>query len=304
MLQFKGARLHPPGVNKEIEKYITEQLANYKKYKEELIRRGSLEPLGEGILIFDEVKVTSRVQWSSANQKMIGLALTEEEFYLLNDVFDEFDPDHEPLPAEYNLQFLWRDISSDFDVVGPYFASAEAYDHRFIIASVKETMRLLHACHFSVVGIVCDGASSNLAAIKLLCHGKRGAYQLSSQQDVFAIEPWFVNDFEPVLKVFCCVFPSHQLKNMVNALYQSRVTKGGTKLFKLQECNPYFGWQAIRDLYKREQERRNAGQLSEVPGLRGHHIERDPWTKLAVYPAKIMQVCHPVCNNITSFYCL
>ena len=80
-----------------------------------------------------------------------------------------------------------------------------------------------------------------------------------------------------------------QLKNMVNALYSSRV--GGSKQFLLEGI--CFGWQAIIDLYQRECGRRNSGAARMVPKLREVHVLRDSWTKLNVHPAKIMQVMYP-----------
>ena len=288
---YRSPRLHRPGIHNGIREYVCEQSENYLKYKEELQKRGQLEPLHEGILIFDEVKITSKVKWSSSGQKFFGLALTDEEFPLLHDVYEQVDPQGVPLPAEYNLQFLWRDLTSDFDVIGPYFSSIASYDHRFVIASVNETMRLMHSCQFLVVGLVCDGASTNLAAMKLMCLQRRGAFGCDEiQDDKHKVKAWFNNIFSPELKVFCCICPSHQLKNMINALFQSRDTPGGTKLFKIEEHLPYFGWKQIRDMYRREEGRMDRGQLRMVPGLLQSHVERDAWTKLAVFPAKIMQV--------------
>ena len=266
------------------------------KYKDEVTHRGQNVPLHEGILIFDEVKVNSKVKWSSSGQKFFGLALTDKEFGLLYDVYEEINAEQAPLPTEYNLQFLWRDLTSDFDVVGPYFSSAVSYDHRFVIEAIGETMKLFHACNFEVVGLVCDGASTNLAAIKLLCLHRRGAFGTVSCVDADPIDkhyikPWFPNYYKPTLTFYCCICPSHQLKNMINALYQSRANTGGTKLFKLMEDSPYFGWQDIKEMYIREENKRNAGQLRMVPALIRSHIDRDAWTKLAVFPAKIMQVC-------------
>ena len=81
-----------------------------------------------------------------------------------------------------------------------------------------------------------------------------------------------------------------QLKNMVNALYSSRV--GGSKQFLLEGI--CFGWQAIIDLYQRECGRRNSGAARMVPKLHEVHVLRDSWTKLNVHPAKIMQVMYSV----------
>ena len=74
---------------------------------------------------------------------------------------------------------------------------------------------------------------------------------------------------------------------MINALHLSR--DNGTKEF---ECNgSVFGWGDIFKMWIRECDRRKVGAARMVPKLREIHIIRDPWTKLNVAPAKIMQVC-------------
>ena len=52
-LELEAERLNPPGRNEQIQSYICEQSENYQKYKEEVKRKGSIEPFREGILIFD-----------------------------------------------------------------------------------------------------------------------------------------------------------------------------------------------------------------------------------------------------------
>ena len=228
------------------------------------------------------------MKWSSSGRKFFGLALTDV-FPLLHDVYEEANPIGEPLPTEYNLQFLWRDLTSDFDVIGPYFSRNTSYDHRFVIASVKEIMGLMHSCNFLVVGIVCDGASINLSTMKVMCQQRRGVFGSDeTQEDKHKIKAWFTSYFTPELKVYCCICPSLQLKHMIDALCQSRDTPGWTKLFQIQQNLPYFGWRKINDMYHKES-RMNTGQIRMVPGLLRSHIERYVWTKLAVFPAKIMQ---------------
>ena len=67
----------------------------------------------------------------------------------------------------YNLQFLWRDLTSNFDIVGPYFTSSKTMEGKFILACVMETVQL-HGLKISL--LVCDGVSSNLTAT----HGHYG----------------------------------------------------------------------------------------------------------------------------------
>ena len=67
--------------------------------------------------------MTTRMKWNSASQKILELASSAIEFSCLND-FDQVNPAWDPLRTEYNIQFLWRDISSDFDDMGPNFSNA------------------------------------------------------------------------------------------------------------------------------------------------------------------------------------
>jgi len=74
---------------------------------------------------------------------------------------------------------------------------------------------------------------------------------------------------------------------MINALYASQ--EGGTRTFK-DENGVTFGWKSIIDMFAWEYQRRDDGHARMVPKLCEVHIIRDSWTKLNVFPAKIMQV--------------
>ena len=55
---------------------------------------------------------------------------------------------------------FWRDLTSRFDVVGPYYTSSGALEAKFILGVVLDTVKALHLFGFS------DGASPNLSTIK------------------------------------------------------------------------------------------------------------------------------------------
>ena len=78
-----------------------------------------------------------------------------------------------------------------------------------------------------------------------------------------------------------------QLKNMVSALYSSKLER--TKRFKCDGVE--FGWSCIEEMFGRDIQRAKAGLPRRVPGLRESYVYRDIWTRLNVKPAKIMQVC-------------
>jgi len=116
----------------------------YRIFKQNCETEGKLLPKSDGALIFDEVKVVSSLIWNSRSHKIIGLAMTEENQASLHDVFQLFGKDHRTKQASYMLQFLWRDVTSSFDIVGPYFSSEESMNAKFICSCVLETIKLFH----------------------------------------------------------------------------------------------------------------------------------------------------------------
>ena len=73
--------------------------------------------------------------------------MTPDELATLADVYEKPNEDG-PMKTTYFLQFLWRDISSDFDLVGPYFTSNPGLDSRFTLACLYETMQVLESVGF------------------------------------------------------------------------------------------------------------------------------------------------------------
>ena len=80
------------------------------------------QPQADGVLIFDEVKVVSRLQWNSSSQEVIGLAMVPEDMSSLQDIYASLTSEQEPQQATYMLQFLWRNLTSKFNVMGPYYS--------------------------------------------------------------------------------------------------------------------------------------------------------------------------------------
>ncbi|XP_065905179.1 uncharacterized protein [Dysidea avara] len=223
--------------------------------------------------------------WNSRSHRIIGLAMTEETQASLHDVFQLFDKDHRTKQTNYILQFLWRDLTSSFDIVGPFYTSNETMQAKFICSCVFQTLKLFKVHDLRTCLLVCDGAAPNLAALKLT-HRFQGMYGLSDGPDPYAVRPWFVNPHDPLNRIYWLICPSHQLKNMINALFSSQ--EGGTRTFTAADGTT-FGWKAILDLYSRECQRRDQGHARMIPKLREVHVLRDAWTKLNVLPAKIMQ---------------
>ena len=82
-----------------------------------------LPPLGDGMLIANEVKVVSKLPWNSNDDSVIGHYMIPEELSMLQDLYAELD-DVTLSKTTYVLQTFWRNHSTDHDIVGPYYTSA------------------------------------------------------------------------------------------------------------------------------------------------------------------------------------
>ena len=147
--QFTTALLHDSGPYYE---YLKDHALKYVSYKKECTDNGRAMPLGEGVLILDEVKVVGKVAWNSKNGKLCGIAMETDECAYVADIFADLENvDREPVAAEYFLQFLWRDLSSDFDVIGPHYSSAGSVDSNFTHACTMDALQAFQAYNFKVL---------------------------------------------------------------------------------------------------------------------------------------------------------
>ena len=136
---YTGAFLHEAGASLDT---IVKQTEIYRAYICTCEREGKSVPQSDGVLIFDEVKVITGLIWNSRNQSIIGLAMSEKDQASLHDVFQTINPDNHIQQTDHILQFLWRDLTSSFDVIGPYFSSNETMSTKFVMACVFEAIKL------------------------------------------------------------------------------------------------------------------------------------------------------------------
>ena len=138
--------------------------------------------------------------------------MTEVEMASLCDVYQTLDPQRKIKKTKTILQTIWRDLSSKFDVLGPYFTSETGFDTKNLIVITQETMLKLHWFGFHTAVIIVDGASSNLSMIKLWTEKRKGAYSVRDEaEDKHLVKPWFVDSFNGH-KVYFIICPSHQVK--------------------------------------------------------------------------------------------
>ena len=170
---LKYCNLHEPGANSA---YISDQVAQYILHCQQRIQDGKKELMKDGVMIFDEVKVISRLMWNSRNQQLIGLSMTHSDQSSLANIYQLLEEEHIQ-QTSYILQFLWRDLTSDYDIVGPYFTCSSTMESKFVLSCVYGSIKLFHMHGLKTSLIVCDWASTNLAVIKAT-HGYSGVYPI------------------------------------------------------------------------------------------------------------------------------
>ena len=59
--------------------YLSEQQKAYSEYKTEQRKKCGKDPLGIGVLIFDEVEIINKLIWNSKMHAFVGIAMEESE---------------------------------------------------------------------------------------------------------------------------------------------------------------------------------------------------------------------------------
>lgn len=137
--------------------------------------------------------------------------MSDEEMRSLCDIFQTLDPDRKTKRAKVILQLIWRDLSSKFDVLGPYYTSETGFVAKFMMATIHEAILKFHWFGFNTSAIVLDGASSNLSLIKLWSERKKGAYGIEPKSnDIHEVKPWFTDHFNG-RNVYFIICPSHMV---------------------------------------------------------------------------------------------
>lgn len=89
--------------------------------------------------------------------------MSSEEFLSLHDIYKGINEEEKCQKTMYMLQFLWRDLSSDYDVIGPYFNCPYTMETPYLHSIVIKTVLAFCRSGFFVRSLLCDGASSNLS---------------------------------------------------------------------------------------------------------------------------------------------
>ena len=224
-------------------------------------------------------------KWNSASRKTLRLALSADELSYLDDACDQVNPARDPLPAEFNIQFLWKDTSSDW-CFGSIFFQCIKLRSPLCDCSYQGNHAHFPCFDFLVIGLVCDGASTNLAAIKLMCHKERGTLRRKDEKKRLM-------KFSPGSRTISCQSCRHTAAFVLHTnsrTWSMPFTSLGTLwvvLNKLEQQKHYFGCRAIQDMYTREGTNQDHDELRIVPGLLKSHFDRD---QNGCVHSKIMQV--------------
>ena len=84
----------------------------------------------------------------------------------LDDIYRLFKEPESAKQTSNIRQFLWRDLTSKFDIVGSYFTASSTMDCKFVLACILDTIKLFQFHGLKTSLLVCDGASFNFSAIK------------------------------------------------------------------------------------------------------------------------------------------
>ena len=207
---FMSSHQQDPGANEE---HMELQSTLYNQHVESKVSKGSRKPKRDGILIFDQVKVQGGVAWNSKNNQIIGLAMSSAELPILHDLYSTLDDDQKTRETHYILQFVWRDLTSKFDIVGPYYTSEDGFDAQFTLGCIHDALFLFADYNFNVLCLVGDGASWNLSLFKNLCEHK-GKFRCNTlpDSDKHDVPASFTDPFTG-LRVWCIICPSHEVCN-------------------------------------------------------------------------------------------
>ena len=95
--------------------------------------------------------------------------MTSDDFSSLHDVYEDLDQEERCQKTKYVVQFMWRDLSSDFDVIGPYFSIPSTMETKYLHSLVTRTMLAFTQFGFGVKALLSDDAIAAISLMKLFC---------------------------------------------------------------------------------------------------------------------------------------
>jgi len=215
-------------------------------------------PAGVGALMFDEIKISGGFAFKN-NSELVGFACSAEDLVSLRDIYldDSREKSDAETPCSYVLQFMWRDMTSRFDVIGPYWTSVGTFTGGGVNGCFWEALCWFSRYGFAVHEVLCDAASTNVKFIKLCC----------PHADLFT-RPACLNPFTGK-NMFFILDPEHMLKSLRNALFSSGSHELATRRFLFHGED--IAWSFVKDAYQRDLQRQARGDFRRC--LEGSVVE-------------------------------
>ena len=142
------------------------------------------------------MKIAAKLHWNSRNDALVGHSMSAQEMSTLCDLYTNLEKRETPANTDYVKQTLWRDMTSDCDIVGPYYTSSGPFKAKTMLPCVLDALRKFHCHGFDVCALVCDGASSNLTMIKTLL-GKKSHFAVQKDlSDPHEVQAHFKNPWK------------------------------------------------------------------------------------------------------------
>lgn len=161
------------------------------------------------------LKIQMKVAWNLKGAGITGYSASEDELKVLHDVYSTaVQPGSQK--ASYIVQFLWRDLTSGFDLIGPYFPVESSMSSNVLQELIMLCLKALSSYGFKVSILLCDGASSNLTVLKLLSGNPKAQFPVNSDGETlrerYHVDASFINPEDPNGNpVFLMICPSHQV---------------------------------------------------------------------------------------------
>lgn len=168
-----------PGIDHN---YFYSQRAKYQEYHKQRESTGHPQPLEIGVMLWDEVKIQMKVAWNLKGGSISGFTMAPDELPVSDDVFTSAIQSG-CQKASYIVQFLWRDLTSGYDLVGPYFPVSSSVDSNILQEFFLLSLKVFSNYGFKISIVLCDGASSNLTLLKLLCGSPRASLPVNEDAD-------------------------------------------------------------------------------------------------------------------------
>lgn len=156
-----------------------------------------------------------KVAWNLKGGGISGFTMTPDELPILHDVYTSAIQSG-CQKASYIVQFLWRDLTSGYDMIGPYFLVPSSMDSNILQEFFMLYLKAFTAFGFRVAIVLCDGASSNLTLLKILCGCPRATLPIDDHAETprgrYFVNMSFTNPEDPFESpIFAMICPSHQV---------------------------------------------------------------------------------------------